>query len=118
MQTHAYFLGIFSGNVYITGLKSNSSDSRPATLVEKLGSDGSCSGSAYSDPYGSWTDIVILATIKFTLQDYEATVRLINNNRVILRSGVTCELGATHCVDIEGGDTYWRPVPTEHLHIF
>jgi len=39
-------------------------------------------------------------------------VRL-NNNRIILRSEVTCELGATHCVDVEGGDTYWRPVSTE-----
>jgi len=108
-----HILGYFRmGHVYITGLKSNSSDSRPATLAGKLGSDGSCSGSAYSDPYGSWTDVIVLATIKFTLQDYEATVRL-NNNRVILRSGVTCELGATHCVDVEGGDTYWRPVPTE-----
>jgi len=58
------------------------------------------------------TDVVVLATIKFTLQDYETTVRL-NNNRVILRSGVTCELGVTHCVDVEGGDTYWRSVPTE-----
>jgi len=83
MQAHAY-LGLFPmGYVYITGLKSNSSDSRPATLAGKLGNDGSCSGSAYSDPYGSWTDVVVLATIKFTLQDYEATVRL-NNNRIIL----------------------------------
>jgi len=46
------------------------------------------------------------------LQD-EVTVRL-NNNRAILRSGViTCELGVTHSVDVEGGDTYWKPVPTE-----
>jgi len=70
-----HILGYFRmGNVYITGLKSNSSDSRPATLAGKLGSDGSCTGSAFSDPYGSWTDVVVLATIKFTLQDYEATV--------------------------------------------
>jgi len=41
------------GHVYINGLKSNSSDSGPTTLVGKLGSVGSCSGSAYSDPYRS-----------------------------------------------------------------
>jgi len=110
---YMYILGYFRmGHVYITGLKSNPSDSRPATLAGKLGSDESCTGSAYSDPYGSWTDVVVLATIKFTLQDYEATVRL-NNNRVILWSGVICELGATHCVDVEEGDTYWRPLLTE-----
>jgi len=44
-------------------------------------------------------------THKIYIQDYEATVRL-NNNRVILRSGVTCELGATRCIDVERGDTY------------
>jgi len=49
MHTLGYFR---MGHVYITGLKSNSSDSRPTSLARKLGSDGSCSGSV-SDPYGS-----------------------------------------------------------------
>jgi len=63
-----HILGYFRiRQVHITGLKSNSSDSRPATLAGKLSSDGSCSGSVYSNPYESWTKVVVLATIKFTL---------------------------------------------------
>jgi len=62
----------------------------------------------YSDPYGTWTDVIVLTTLTFTLVDYEATIRL-NTNKVILRSG-TCEFATTHCVDIKGGNTYWNPL--------
>jgi len=50
----------------------------------------------------------VLAILTFTLVDYETTVRL-NTSKVILRSGVACECAIIHCVDIEGGDTYWDP---------
>ena len=53
---------------------------------------------------------IVLGSLKITLQDYIADVR-INTNRVHLRSGITCELNSTHCTDIEGGDTFWDPVP-------
>ena len=106
-----YTLGYFRmGHVYITGLKSNRTVSRPVTLAGYVDNDGTCHGSTYSDPYGTWTDVIVLATLTFTLVDYEAKVRL-NTNKVILRSGVACEFATTHCVDIEGGDTYWNPLP-------
>ena len=100
------------GNNYITGLISNQTASRPITLAGNVNNDGSCSGSAYSDPYGSWTEVVVLGSIRITLQDYTADVR-INTNRVQLRSGVNCALSATHCTDIEGGDTFWKAVPVD-----
>ena len=71
-------------HVYITGLKSNQTVFRSATLAEHVDNDGTCHGSTYSDPYGTWTDVIVLATLTFTLVDYEATVRL-NTNKVILR---------------------------------
>ncbi|KAL6420212.1 hypothetical protein ACFW04_011772 [Cataglyphis niger] len=97
---------------FITGLKSNQSATRPVTLAGHVDTDGSCSGGTYSDPYGTWADAVVLGSIKITLQDYTADVR-INTNRVQLRSGVACELSATYCSDIEGGDTFWDPVPAD-----
>ncbi|KAL6417282.1 hypothetical protein ACFW04_012870 [Cataglyphis niger] len=97
---------------FITGLKSNQSATRPVTLAGHVDIDGSCSGGTYSDPYGIWADAVVLGSIKITLQDYTADVR-INTNRVQLRSGVACELSATYCSDIEGGDTFWDPVPAD-----
>ncbi|KYN33838.1 hypothetical protein ALC56_11810 [Trachymyrmex septentrionalis] len=91
-----YTLGYFRmGHVYITGLKSNQTVSQPATLAGHVDNDGTCHG--YSDSYGTWTDVIVLATLTFTLVDYEATVRL-NTNKVILRSGVACEFATTHCV--------------------
>lgn len=108
-----HLLGIYRiGQTFINGLRSNQTISRPITIAGSLDNDGSCQGSAYTDPYGSWLDVIVIATIKITLQDYVADVRL-NTNQVMLRSGVTCGLSATHCVDIEGGDTYWEPVPRE-----
>lgn len=97
-------------NTIITGLKSNQTTSRPMTFAGDVDSTGACSGGAYTDPYGSWTDVIVIGTIRITLQDYIADVR-INVNRVQLRSGITCELSATTCIDMEGGDTFWDSIP-------
>lgn len=99
-------------NTQIVGLKSNQTTTRPITLAGVLHQDGSCSGTTYSDPYGTWEEVVVLATIKITLQDYTADVK-INSNRILLRSGVTCALNTLHCTDIDGGNTYWNPMPTD-----
>lgn len=110
-RMHTY--GSFEiADIYISGLKSNQTATRPVVLAGHVDNDGSCSGGAYSDPYGTWGDVIVLGTIKITLQDYVADVRL-NTNRVQLRSGVACELSATRCTDLEGGNTFWDPVPAD-----
>ncbi|KYQ55395.1 hypothetical protein ALC60_05683 [Trachymyrmex zeteki] len=38
----------------------------------------------------------------------------IASTHIVVRSGVTCELSTTRCTDIEGDDTFWNPVPTDH----
>jgi len=101
-----------AGFMHITGLKSNQTSTRPITLAGHLNDNGECSGTTYSDPFGTWEEAVVLASIKITLQDYMADVK-INTNKVLLRSGVTCELGAAHCTDMEGGNTYWTPLPDD-----
>ncbi|XP_039308450.1 uncharacterized protein LOC120358389 [Solenopsis invicta] len=98
------------GNTVISDLKANQSVSRPVTLAGHIGNAGTCHGTSYSDSFGSWTNVIVLATVKITLQDYEATVQL-NSNRIVLRSGVTCDFKSTQCVDLEGGNTYWDPLP-------
>ncbi|EZA54519.1 hypothetical protein X777_05741 [Ooceraea biroi] len=102
--------------VFITGLKSNETTSRPATFTGYVDATGTCNGGGYSDHYGSWTDVVVIGTIKITLQDYDADVR-INTNRVQLKSGITCELSDTTCVDIEGGNTFWEALPQDFCKI-
>jgi len=96
----------------ITGLKSNQTATRSLVLAGYVDNDGRCSEAAYSDPYESWNDVIVLGSVTITLQDYIANVQL-DTNRVQLRSGVVCELKATHCIDMEGGNTFWDPVPVE-----
>lgn len=110
-RMHTYGSFELSGT-YITGLKSNQTATRPVILAGHVDVDGTCYGAAYSDPYGTWGEVVVMGSIKITLQDYNADVK-INSNRVQLRSGVVCELSATRCTDIEGGDTFWNPMPAD-----
>lgn len=77
-------IGVYEiGRTFIRGLQSNKTISRSITLAGNVETDGSCDGNAYSDPYGTWTDVVVLArcftTVKITLQDYIADVRLNTN---------------------------------------
>ena len=110
-RMHAY--GTFQiAGTYITGIRPNDTTPRPITLAGDVDDDGGCKGGKYSDLYGTWGDVLVLGTITITLQDYIADVK-INTNKVRLRSGVMCELSATNCMDIEGGNTFWDPVPTD-----
>lgn len=85
----------------MTGLKVNQTTSRPITLAGKVDNRGMCQGALIIDSYGSWTDVVVLANIKITIQEYKAKVKL-NTNQIILRSGVHCDLKSGQCADIEG----------------
>ena len=100
------------GKIFITAVKPNDTTPQPVTLVGELGDDGYCSGGSNSDPYGSWTNVAVQATIKITLADYTARV-VLDNDKVHLRSGVTCKLSARRCTDIDGGHTFWTPVPKD-----
>lgn len=79
---------------YLLGLKSNQTTSRPVTLVSNVDNTGICSGNAYSDPYGNWIDVVVLATLQITLEDYVADVK-INSDHLQLKSAVYCKLSDT-----------------------
>ncbi|KAL6419631.1 hypothetical protein ACFW04_013716 [Cataglyphis niger] len=99
-RMHTY--GSFQlAETFITGHKSNQSVTRPVTLAGHVDTDRSCSGGTYSDPYGTWTDAVVLGNVKITLQDYTADIRS------------SCELSVTYYSDIEGGDTFWDSVSAD-----
>ncbi|KAL6264171.1 hypothetical protein P5V15_004252 [Pogonomyrmex californicus] len=56
-------------NTYIIGLKPNHTIARPVTLAGNVDADRACKENTYSDPYGTWTDVVVLVSIKITLQE-------------------------------------------------
>lgn len=106
--------GMFSlgTSTQITGLKPNSTESRSATLAGSIGVDGRCSGTQYSDPYGTWDNVVVQATVRITLQNYQAAIK-VSANQVILRSGLHCPLQEGTCIDTNGGHTFWSTTPTD-----
>lgn len=99
------------GTLFITGLKINSTTTRGATLAGSIGNDGTCKGGSYSDFYGSWSSIVAQGVLKITIQEYFAEVKY-ENDKVYLKSGLTCTLSDLSCLDLEGGYTFWDYIPS------
>lgn len=95
-----------------SNLVMNSSNARPVTMAGSISSDSSCKGTSYSDPYGTWDNVIVTGYIYINIFEYEATVNL-NQNEIILRSGSRCKHDAGTCIDWEGGNTHWEPLPEE-----
>lgn len=98
-------------NAYLTGLKTNSTEHRSITLAGTVNQEGKCSGTQYSDPYGTWDNVVVQAVAKITLSTSTASVKLAAG-KLILKSGTTCSLSDGFCIDMYDGYTYWKPMPT------
>jgi len=77
--------------------------------------DGSCTGAQYSDPYGTWDHVVVQASIKITLRNFEVPIRC-SMNEIILPSGLHCKVAPGQCLDTDGGDTFWSAIPEDSCH--
>jgi hypothetical protein len=95
---------------FTVGLKDNTTTTRSFVLAGKLINDGSCQGTRYSDPYGSWEGVVVQATVKISLRSGIARVR-VKANKILLKSGTVCAFNEGNCLDAEDGYTYWQPYP-------
>lgn len=100
------------GGSVITGVLSNSTTHRTVGLAGSVGTDGTCSGTTYSDPYGTWTNVFVQATIEIKLRSRVAKVK-INTGKIILPSGTVCNLAKTFCIDYDAGYTFWQPLPSD-----
>jgi len=94
----------------IDNLKPNQTHYRSVTLAGKIGIDGTCKGTQYSDFYGTWEDVVVQAQITITLRTAYVPVNL-KTGHVILKSGTICVLTDGHCVDSDDGHTFWQSIP-------
>lgn len=102
-------------NGVITGLKSNSTATRGLSLAGTAAMDGSCTGTQYSDPYGTWEGVVVQASVRITLKNFQAPIQRASNE-ITLPSGVRCKAQEGQCRDHNGEDTYWSTVPTDSCH--
>ncbi|KAL6421646.1 hypothetical protein ACFW04_014564 [Cataglyphis niger] len=104
--------GTFSlgaGNI-IYGLRANQTSFHSLILAGRISNDGSCKGTQYSDPYGTWDDVIVQAVLKISLRSH-VPVQL-NSGKIILTSGTVCALSEGFCIDSDDGYTYWKPIPT------
>jgi len=81
---------IINVNNAINGLKVNQTISRPIIFAGSVTIDGKCSGTQYSDPYGSWQDVVVQGIITVTLTSHRAMTN-IETNQIHLKTGTTCQ---------------------------
>ncbi|XP_074111451.1 uncharacterized protein LOC141535426 [Cotesia typhae] len=103
------------GSTVIDGLAVNATSTRSITFAGRVTNDGSCKGTQYSDPYGTWDDVVVTGLVKITLSTGSARVK-VDNNKVHLPSGYTCKLNAGSCVDPDGGYTFWESLPRKYCN--
>lgn len=102
-------------NAVISGIRRNITNYRSITLAGSTSVGGSCSGSQYSDSYGTWDSVVVQASIRLTLRAFEAPVKR-STGHIILPSGSQCPLAAGFCLDSEGAETFWSALPTDSCH--
>jgi len=95
----------------VDGLKPNRTTSRSVTLAGTIRNDGSCKGTQYSDPYGTWDNVVVQAIARVSLKTSYVSVQ-INTGKIILKSGTICALSEGFCLDPDDGYTFWKPMPT------
>lgn len=97
-------------NLHVQDLKPNTTTDHVAMLAGKAGHNSTeCTTTTYHDDFGSWNDVIVTATVKISIEDYEAPVHL-GAGKVYLPSGVRCELGKEFCVDRDGAVLYWEAI--------
>ena len=90
----------------ITNLNVNQTRTTPIVFAGSA-EGNNCQGQFYSDAYGTFYHAFVQGHIKITLTQQTASVDL-NNNKIILNSGISCEFNKYHCIDIQNGHTFWQ----------
>ncbi|KYM96588.1 hypothetical protein ALC62_12750, partial [Cyphomyrmex costatus] len=103
------------GNAVMDLIKVNMTNYRRATLAGSATVDGKCAGAQYTDGYGSWDNVIVQADVKITLKTMELSVKR-KLGHVILPSGTFCKLSSKYCLDADGSETYWSPIPVDNCH--
>lgn len=113
---HATGVYQLESNILINKLLINETTSRSITLGGNIYINGDCSGIQYSDPYGTWKNVVVQGIVKITLIEQTAVVDL-TTDTIHLNSGIVCPLSQSKCIEQSGGGyTFWDPLPIEICH--
>jgi len=89
------------GSAIIFGASPNST---VINLARSTTMDGRCSGTQYSDPYGTWHTVVVQIIIKIVLKDFEIPMK--HTSQLILLSRQRRNARRAECLDSENGQTF------------
>ncbi|KYQ50693.1 hypothetical protein ALC60_10216 [Trachymyrmex zeteki] len=96
-------------------IQQNTTNLRSITLAGSASVDGRCTGAQYTDGYGTWENVLVQATVRITLNSIDAPIKR-STRQVILPSGTRCSLTPGYCMDSNGAESYWPPLPIDHCH--
>ncbi|KYN22230.1 hypothetical protein ALC57_05377 [Trachymyrmex cornetzi] len=102
-------------NAVLDLIKENATNFRSVTLAGSTSPDGKCIGAQYTDGYGSWKNVVVQASIRITIRKTELPIKQ-TTGHIILPSRASCRATNRYCLDNDGSETYWEPVPIDHCH--
>ncbi|XP_039315420.1 uncharacterized protein LOC120359986 [Solenopsis invicta] len=103
------------GDAMVDGIVKNATNLRTVTLAGSATTEASCEGAQYTDGYGTWKNVVVQALLRITLKTFEVQVKR-STGQAIMPSGAQCKLSHGYCIDVEGAETYWSPLPVDHCH--
>ena len=110
MQTKGTFP--VTSSLRISKLRINETSFHSVTLAGSVTPNGDCTSTQFSDPYGTWNNIVVQAMFKINLHEHYATIYS-NSIQIQLGSGIICKLSDTYCTDVEYQQTFWDILPNE-----
>ena len=82
-----------------------------------INSEGKCNGVGYSDPFGTWENVVAQGSNKISLSEQIEEIKL-NSNIIHLRSGTIFLLPDGSCIDQEEGYIFLNPIPIENCKFY
>ena len=106
VNIYTQFTFLVTPSLQISKFKVNETSFHSVTLAGSLTPNEDCTGTQFSDPYGTWNNVVVQAIFKITVQERYATIHL-NSNKIQLGFGIICTLSDTFCTDVEHGQTFW-----------
>ncbi|KAG5872464.1 hypothetical protein JTB14_010602 [Gonioctena quinquepunctata] len=97
------------------GIIMNGTTTTAITIAGELKADGSCKGTIYHEGGRTWEDAIITATVKIQAEDYQARVKM-EENQISLFGGVMCRFLLGYCFDTTLDESIWKsntPIPCE-----
>ena len=75
-QMHTIETFLVTPSLQISKLKVNETSFQSVTLAGSVTPNGDCTSTQFSDPYGTWNNVVVQVIFKITLQEHYATIHL------------------------------------------